>query len=56
MRLPASNHMELRRKLPPTMFNAYRDMMQAMWRDSTLDIRLRELLRLKSAELARCKL
>lgn len=56
MRLPAANHMELRRKMPASMYNAYREAVQAMWQDSTLDIRLRELLRLKSAGLARCKL
>jgi hypothetical protein len=48
--------MALRRKMPASMFNAYREMLRAMWQDSTLDLSLREMLRLKSAQLARCKL
>ena len=56
MRLPASDVMALRRKMPGPMFDAYRQLARAIWDDSTLDVPLREMLRLKSAELARCKL
>jgi hypothetical protein len=56
MRLPAENHIALRREMPASMFNASQEMVRAMWQDSTLDLPLRELLRLKSAELAHCKL
>ena len=47
---------EIRRKMPESMFNAYREMDRAMWADGTLDVPLREMLRLKSAELAKCAL
>lgn len=46
---------EIRRKLPPTIHDAYVDMYRALWRDGRLGTRLRELLRLKSAYLAGCK-
>ncbi len=42
--------------MPVTMFNAYRELDRAMWEDGTLDVPLREMLRLKSAELAKCAL
>ncbi|MSQ25045.1 MAG: hypothetical protein EXR49_02035 [Dehalococcoidia bacterium] len=53
-RISGASLMEIRRKMPEPMFNAYRDLTHAMWHEGTLDDPLRELLRLKSAELAHC--
>jgi hypothetical protein len=45
---------EIRALMPKSMFDAYRELRRAMEVDSTLDLRLRELIRLKSADLAGC--
>jgi hypothetical protein len=55
-RLSGNGPEEIRRKMPESMFNAYKALTRAMWEDGTLDVPLRELLRLKSAELAKCAL
>lgn len=55
-RVSGENYEEIRRKMPEPMFKAYREMTRAAWQDGTLDAPLREMLRLKSAELAKCAL
>lgn len=55
-RLSGEDLEAIRRKMPKSMFNAYKAMTRAMWEDGTLDVPLREMLRLKSAELAKCAL
>ena len=53
-RISGESLAEIRRKLPLTIHDSYIEMYRALWRDGRLDTRLRELLRLKSADLAGC--
>jgi len=53
-RIPGDSLIEIRQKMPKGMFDAQRAMARAMWEEGTLDTTLRELLRLKTAELAGC--
>lgn len=39
----------------PETFAAYRALGQAVWTEGTLDVQLKELLRLKSAESTNCQ-
>jgi alkylhydroperoxidase family enzyme len=55
MRLKSANNADFRRQIPASMVTGYRELVRAMWADSTLDIPLREMLRLKSADLAHCR-
>lgn len=45
---------EIRSKMPLPIYDASMEMYKALWRHGRLDVRLRELLRLKSARLAGC--
>lgn len=53
-RLSGKSSMEIRAKMPKRMFDAYRELSRSIWDDGTLEVTLREMLRLKSAELAKC--
>jgi hypothetical protein len=52
-RIPGSLQ-EIRALMPTSIYEAYRELRRAMENDGTLDERLKELIRLKSAELAGC--
>lgn len=45
---------QIRGLMPKSMHDAYRELRRAMEVDSSFDVRLRELVRLKSAELSGC--
>ena len=45
---------EIRGHMPAEIYEASMDFYRALWKHGRLDIRLRELLRLKSASLAGC--
>lgn len=53
-RISGKDLVEIRTKMPMGIYNAYREMYRAVRQDSTIEKPLRELLRLKSAQLARC--
>jgi hypothetical protein len=53
-RISGDSLLEIRRKMPKGMFEAQLALARAMWEEGTLDTTLRELLRLKTAELAGC--
>jgi hypothetical protein len=53
-RIPGQDLAEIRGKMPREIYDASMDFYRAMWRHGRLDLRLRELLRLKSARLAGC--
>ena len=53
-RIPGRDLAEIRGKMPREIYDASLDFYRTMWRHGRLDIRLRELLRLKSARLAGC--
>lgn len=46
---------EIMRKLPAPMAAAASELQRAMWNSGTLGIELKEMLRLKTAELAGCE-
>ena len=51
-RLPGRDLAEIRGAMPAPIYEASIRFYRALWRDGRLDVRLRELLRLKSAALA----
>lgn len=53
-RISGDNLAEIRGKMPQEIYSASMDMYKALWRHGTLDIRLRELVRLKSSNLVGC--
>ncbi|MCA9511996.1 MAG: hypothetical protein R3E88_13675 [Myxococcota bacterium] len=53
-RLPGRDLAEIRGAMPSAIYDASMAFYKALWRDGRLDMRLRELLRLKSARLAGC--
>ncbi len=54
-RLSGKNLSEIMRKLPAPMAVAMSEMQRAMWTSGTLGVELKEMLRLKTAELAGCE-
>jgi hypothetical protein len=50
----AGDLQQIRGLMPQSMIDAYRELRRAMEVDSSFDVRLRELVRLKSAELSGC--
>lgn len=54
-RLSGKNLGEIMRKLPAPMAAAMGAMQRAMWTSGTLGVELKEMLRLKTAELAGCE-
>lgn len=54
-RIGGRNSREIRSKMPRAMFDAYMEFKRAMWQDGTLGVRLQEMLRLRSAQLAQCR-
>jgi hypothetical protein len=55
MRISGDGILAVRAKMPQRMFAAFCELREAMDADSTLEFRLRELLRLQSAQLAGCR-
>jgi len=53
-RIRGKDLFEIRSKMPASIFAASMEFYKTLWRDGKLDIRLRELLRLKSSRLAGC--
>ena len=53
-RLSGKNVQEIRSKMPESIFGAYRELGRALWSDGRLDRPLKELIRLKAADLAKC--
>jgi len=53
-RLPGRDLAEIRGAMPREIYDASMQFYKALWRNGRLDVRLRELLRLKSASLAGC--
>jgi hypothetical protein len=54
-RISGKNTAEIRQKMPREIFAASMEMYKALYRYGKLDTRLRELVRLKSADLVGCK-
>jgi len=53
-RISGSDLAEIRGHMPREIYDASMEFYRTMWRYGRLDIRLRELLRLKSSALAGC--
>ncbi len=53
-RISGNSTAEIRQKMPKEIFEASMDMYKALYRYGKLDTRLRELVRLKSANLVGC--
>ena len=53
-RLPGRDLAEIRGAMPSAIYDASMPFYKDLWLDGRLDMRLRELLRLKSARLAGC--
>jgi hypothetical protein len=54
-RIPGESLEEIRGLMPEGIFSAFKELRASLERESTLDVPLRELLRLKAAELAGCR-
>lgn len=54
-RLTGKNLSEIQRKLPAPVAAATSELQRAIWNSGTLGIELKEMLRLKTAELAGCE-
>jgi hypothetical protein len=53
-RLSGNNVQEVRSKMPQSIYDASRELGRALWSDGVVDRSLKELIRLKSADLAKC--
>jgi hypothetical protein len=54
-RLPGDDLDAIRGLMPAPILQSFKGLRLALERDTTLDVRLRELLRLKAAQLANCR-
>ena len=54
LRLSGKDVQDIRKKMPASIFQAQWELYRAIRQDTSIDKPLRELLRLKSAQLAHC--